>query len=439
MKSTSASQPAGRGDRLSLAEVVAIGVGGMVGGGIFAVLGLAMGLAGHAVWISLGLGGVIALITGLSYAHLGLAYRDDGGSFTYIEHAFPGRAALAGVAGWLLVAGYAGTLALYATAFGAYGSALVSGSDASGLLTHGLAALVIILFLAVNLAGAKLSGSAELAIVALKLAILLVFAGFGLTSVHADHMLPVFDKGVVAPFVATALIFVAYEGFELIPNAIAEMQDPERNLKLAIVIAIVLTTAIYLLVGAVALGNLTAAEVRDAREYVLAVAAEPTLGRIGFTAIAVAALLSTASAINATLFGAARLAMVMASEHALPRLFALRERNRPVPWVALVGLSAVTIVFTLLGNLGVISTFASATFLLIFLAVNLSGFRLASKIGLNPGLPALASLLTGISFMALIWHTWTSDRPSALWIAGFYLAAIGMEAALVFFKGARRG
>ena len=110
--------------KLSLAEVVAIGIGGMIGGGIFAVLGLAIAQAGHAVPVTLAVGGAIALLTGVSYAHLGLAFRGDGGSFTYIEHAFD-RPGIAAVAGWLLVAGYVGTLALYATAFGAYGETLI--------------------------------------------------------------------------------------------------------------------------------------------------------------------------------------------------------------------------------------------------------------------------------------------------------------------------
>ncbi len=425
-------------EKLNLAEVVAIGVGGMVGGGIFAVLGLAMDVAGHAVWIALGLGGILALLTGLSYAHLGLAFRDDGGSFTYIEHAFAGHSALAGLAGWVLVSGYVGTLALYATAFGAYGNALVSGSDSAGWISHGLAVSVISAFLLVNLLGAKLSGSAELLIVGVKLLILLVFAGFGLTSVQARFMLPVFDHGTAAPFIAAALIFVAYEGFELIPNAVAEMRDPDHNLRRGLVISILLTTLVYLLVGMVALGNLTPAQVRASEEYVLAVAAQPTLGHIGFTAIGVAALLSTASAINATLFGAARLAMVMASEHALPRVFSLRERRRPVPWVALVVLSGMTILFTLLGNLTVISTFASATFLLIFTAVNLSAFRLSSRIGLNALVPGIAAALSCISFITLLVHTWINDRQSALWIAGFYSSAIIIESLLVTIKGSRR-
>jgi len=109
-----------------------------------------------------------------------------------------------------------------------------------------------------------------------------------------------------------------------------------------------------------------------------------------------------------------------------------------VPWSALVALSAVTVGFTLLGDLGVISTFASATFLLIFTAVNLSAFRLSAKIGLHRALSGLATLLCGASFVTLVWHTWTTAPTRALWIAGFYGAAIAIEVALTAIKGARK-
>ncbi len=421
-------------EKLGLASIVAIGIGGMVGGGIFAVLGLAMSVSGHAVALTLGLGGLIALLTGLSYAHLGLRYRDDGGSFTYIEKAF-GGAAVAGVAGWVLVAGYAGTLALYASAFGNYGAALLAGSDSLAWLRTALSLGVLLAFLAVNLLGARTSGGVELAIVAGKLLILLVFAAVGLATVQADHLLPVFNKGPEAPLIATALIFVAYEGFELIPNAVDEMKRPEVNLKRGLVLAILITTAVYIAVGMVALGNLTSAQVDKSQEYVLAVAAQPTLGQVGFVMIGVAALMSTGSAINATLFGSARLAMVMASEHALPRIFSMRERKRPVPWVALVTLTAITAAFTVTSDLGVIASFASATFLLIFAAVNMAAFRLRRDIGMGVAVPLAGSALSVACFVGLIWHMATTGGPAVFWIVAFYLLAIVIEVGLTLWRG----
>ncbi len=423
--------------KLRLAEVTALGIGGMIGGGIFAVLGLAIAVAGHAVALTLAGGGVVALLTGLSYAHLGLAFRNDGGSFTYIEKAFDAPA-VAGIAGWLLVAGYVGTLALYATAFGAYGATLIGGLGARPLLMMALSALVLGGFLAVNLLGAKLSGGVELGVVAIKLAILALFAAVGLMAAQRSHFLPVFNHGVVTPLVALALIFVAYEGFELIPNAVDEMENPERNLRRAIVIAIVVAAAIYVAVALAALGSLTPAQIRQDQEYVLAVAARPLLGQAGFALIGIAALLSTASAINATLFGAARLAMVMAEEHALPRVFSMRERTRPIPYVSLLVLTGLSLVFSLTASLAVISVFASATFLLIFTAVNLAALRLARRIGLHPLLPLVGGVLTGASFAVLLWHTWTSDRASLAWLVAFYAAAAALELALLWRRGPRK-
>ncbi|WP_176082546.1 APC family permease [Martelella sp. HB161492] len=419
--------------KLSLAEVTAIGIGGMIGGGIFAVLGLAIAVAGHAVAFALLAGGVIALLTGISYAHLGLEFRNDGGSFTYIEKAFtaPG---IAGFAGWLLVAGYVGTLALYASAFGAYGATFLPESAAGAGV---LAAVVLTGFLVINLVGAKLSGGVELGVVAIKLAILALFAVIAATGIKASHFTPVFDHGFPAALSAVALIFVAYEGFELIPNAIDEMAAPERNLKRAIVIAICLTTLIYVAVAVVALGNLTPAEIAKDQEYVLAVAARPMLGQFGFTLIAAAALLSTASAINATLFGAARLAMVMARERALPAIFSMRERNRPIPYVALILLTVLSLAFALFAPLEEISLFASATFLLIFFAVNLAAFRLSRRIAIKPVVPLAGCLLCFASFLVLVWHTFQTDPVGLLFLAGAYGVAAVLECALVLRHGRR--
>ncbi len=423
--------------RLSLTEVTAIGIGGMIGGGIFAVLGLAMTVAGNAVALSLAAGGVIALLTGLSYAHLGLAFRGDGGSFTYIEKAFAAPS-IAGMAGWLLVAGYVGTLALYATAFGAYGATLLGGAGGSQLAAAALSALVLGGFVAINLLGAKLSGGVELGVVAIKLAILALFAAIAMSAVQPSRFEPLFNHGLAAPLGTVALIFVAYEGFELIPNAIDEMRDPERNLRRAIVIAILVTTLLYVAVSIAALGNLSAEQVQHDQDYVLAVAAKPLLGRAGFVAIGIAALLSTASAINATLFGAARLAMVMAREHALPRVFSLHERVRPVPYVALLVLTGLSLGFTLVAPLAVISTFASATFLLIFAAVNFAALRLARAIRLNAAVPLAGGVLASASFCVLIWHTWQHDRVGLTWLAAAYGAAALVETALIWRRGHRK-
>jgi amino acid transporter len=427
---------AGSEKKLTFAEVTAIGIGGMIGGGIFAVLGLAIAVAGHAVPLTLACAGVIALLTGISYAHLGLVFRDEGGSFTYIEKAFAAPA-IAGIAGWLLVAGYVGTLALYATAFGSYGASLFFGGNASAAIPDSLAAFALCAFLAINLIGAKLSGGVELGVVAIKLAILALFAVVGVWSAHASHFVPLFDKGLATPLAAVALIFVAFEGFELIPNAIGEMKNPERDFKRAIIMAILITTAIYVVVAVAALGNLTPAQIQKDQEFVLAVAARPTLGETGFALIGIAALLSTSSAINATLFGASRLAMVMAREHALPTIFARRTKSHPVPYVALLTLTGLSLAFTLCAGLSEISAFASATFLLIFAGVNFAALRLSKRIGLMPLLPLAGGVLSGLSLAALVWHLFNHQRSGFYLLFAAYAAAGLLEMALLSLRGPR--
>ncbi len=418
--------------KLTLKEVVAMGVGAMIGGGIFAVLGLAMGEAGHAAPLAFALGGAIAILTGLSYAALGLRYRSDGGSFTYLEMAFRSPN-VAGLGGWLLLVGYIGTMGLYAYTFGAYGSALL-GSAGNPLVHHLLASLVLLVFLSINLYGVKETGLTELIIVTAKVLILALFAVIGLTTIDTAHLLPLFDRGLGGMVAGAALIFVAYEGFELIPNAVNEMEAPERNLRRGILLSVLITIAVYVLVSLVAVGNLTPEEVKKYGEYALAEAARPFLGEAGFVLIGVAALFSTASAINATLFGTARLGLEMAREKSLPRVFSLRRRENDIPWASLLIITGITLLFVNLADLTIISSFASSTFLLIFFAINLSAWRLRREVGIQPLWPLLAMALSLASWVVLMGWLWRDDPKSLYWIAIFYLAV-----AIAEFLFSRRG
>ncbi len=419
------SQP--QKERLTLKEVVAMGVGAMVGGGIFSVLGLAMAEAGHAAPLAFALGGLIALLTGISYAHLGLDFPSDGGSFTYLEHSFAHRN-IAGIGGWLLLVGYVGTMALYAYTFGVYGSALLGAQGGAGTAMHHLLeSLVMLAFLGVNLYGVKASGTSELLIVTIKVLILGLFALIGLYFVDSDHLRPLFDKGGSGVLMGAALIFVAYEGFELIPNAVNEMQEPTRNLKRGILWSVGITTGIYVLVSLVAVGNLTAEEVRRYGEYALAEAARPFLGHAGFVLIAIAALFSTASAINATLFGTARLGLVMATEKALPKVFGFRRQQNDIPWASLLVITAATLAFVNLADLTIISAFASATFLLVFAAINLSAWRLRRRLQGGSIVALIGLLLSLASLATLMAYLWGSSRESLYWIGVIYLVVVAAE------------
>lgn len=413
--------------KLNLVQVIAMGVGAMVGGGIFSVLGLAITQAGHAAPIAFALGGIIAMLTGWCYARLGLSFRSDGGSFTYLEKAF-GRGNIAGIGGWLLLVGYIGTMGLYAYTFGVYGSALLGGGAEDGsAMHHLLESLILLVFLGINLYGVKETGNAELLIVTVKVLILFLFAGIGLFYIKTDYVLPVFNQGHLGVLMGAALIFVAYEGFELIPNTINDMQDPEKNLTRGIVWSIAITIVIYILVSLVAVGNLLPEEIKKYNEYALAVAAKPFLGEAGFMLIGLAALFSTASAINATLFGTARLGADMAKEKKLPAVFAFRRQQNNIPWVSLIVITAITLLFVNVANLTIISAFASSTFLLIFSSINLCAFRLRKQINIKSWVPVSGMILSLASLLALGVYLWQTSQDTLAWIGIFYIGVIVAE------------
>ncbi len=413
-------------EKLGLKELIAMGVGGMVGGGIFSVLGLSVGLAGHAAPITFMIGGVIAMLTGWSYSRLGLSFHSDGGSFTYLEHASI-HPNIAGIIGWLLLFGYIGTLTLYAYTFGVYGSALLGDTSIRVPIHNVLASGVLLTFLGVNLYGVGAAGKSEDILVMVKVVILSLFAFAGLFYLKTDHLLPVFNTGEIGALMGAALIFVAYEGFELIPNTIQEMKEPEHNLARGIMISILITTVIYILVSLVAVGNLLPEEISKYKEYALAIAAKPFLGEAGFMLIGLGALLSTASAINATLFGTARLSMVMSQEAAIPKVFSHRERTKDIPSVSLVSITAICLLAVNTMDLTIISSLASSTFLLVFSAINLAAFRLRQRININPTLPVLGLGFSLASWVVLIVYLYQTNLQGLMLIAGAYIAVVVAE------------
>jgi len=423
------NMPQHQQEKLGLKELIAMGIGGMVGGGIFSVLGLSVSLAGHAAPIAFALGGFVAMLTGWSYIKLGLQFHSDGGSFTYLEHAFS-HPNIAGIGGWLLLFGYVGTLGLYGYTFGVYGSAILGDSRAVTAMPHLLASGVLLTFLGVNLYGVKASGESEDVLVMVKVLILALFCIVGIFYVQPDHLLPVLNTGGIGIEMGASLIFVAYEGFELIPNAIKEMKDAKHHLGPAITISILVTTLIYILVSFVAVGNLLPEEINRYKEYALAVAAKPFLGHAGFLLIGLGAILSTASAINATLFSTARLGFAMSQEKAVPKLFSHKERTNDIPYVSLITITAVAILFVNTMDLTIISSFASSTFLLVFASINLAAFRLRKKIGIRPFVPLLALTACAASWIVLVAYLYKSSVHGLEWILGGYATIIIAE--LVF-------
>ena len=358
---------------LGLAALVSIGIGGMVGGGIFSVLGLTVQIAGAGAYLSFLVGGVAAALTGSSYARLSVAVRSRGGTAAFLDRAFGTR--IAGPLNLLLWLSYFVMLSLYAVAFGAYLAALL-GLDPNGAWRRVLGSAIVVCFAALNIARARVVGRAEAVLVYFKLVVLLVFSLGGLAFVEGVRVRPAAYPSLGSIIFAGTLIFLAYEGFELIANASEDARDPEWALPRAYLIAIGGVIALYVLVAFVAVGNLSETAIARQRDYALAAAAQPFLGSAGFKLIAVAAAVSTASAINATLYGAAKFTYVMARHGELPARLAQPIWNRELGGLLATTIGTLVVVNTV--DLEGISLMGSAGFLIVFAAVNLAAGRLAA-------------------------------------------------------------
>jgi hypothetical protein len=294
-KTDDAAQPG----QIGLAAAVSIGIGGMVA-------------AGNAMWMAFAIGGVVALLSTYSYAKLGATFPSAGGAVHFLVKSF-GDGVLAGGLNLFMWAGYIISLALYATAFGSY-AATFSADPHAPLLIEALAVASVLALTIVNAFGARIMGRGETIIVAAKLAILILFAATGLWFVKPDNLSPARWPEAQSVLFGAGVLFIGYEGFGLVTNAAADMRNPRSLLPRALYTSVLLVIAIYLLVAITVSGNLTDAQIEHARDYALAEAARPFLGEFGFRLIAIAALLSTASAINATLFGSANVCYMIARD-----------------------------------------------------------------------------------------------------------------------------
>jgi amino acid transporter len=403
--------------------VVAIGIGGMVGGGIFAVLGLSVQLAGGGAPVAFLVGGIVALLTAYSYARLSVAYPSQGGTVEFVTRAF-GRGLATGSLNVLLWISYIVMLALYAYAFGEYGATLLGLQD-NALARHLLLSGAVVGLTVLNAAGATAVGDAETWIVGIKVTILVVFAAVGLATVEPARIAPA-AWGAALPLVAGGmLVFLAYEGFELIANTASDVTNGAKTLPRAYFTAVGFVVFLYVAVATATVGNLPIAQIVAARDYALAEAAKPVLGGIGFTLVAIAAVLSTASAINATLYGAARVSYVIAKEGELPAALDRNVWHRPIEGLLLT--AGVTLLVANLFDLSSIATMGSAGFLFIFAVVNAANARQARETGSRAWICWLGAGVCTVALAALLWEAARENVWRLLTLAAMAGLAVAVE------------
>ncbi|KAB5490059.1 MULTISPECIES: APC family permease [Flagellimonas] len=413
--------------KIGLREAISIGIGGMVGGGIFAVLGLAVSLAKGGTPLAFLFAGIIALVTSYSYVKLSLTYPDRGGTVKFINQGF-GRTIFSGGINNLLWVSYIIMLSLYASAFGSYAPNLVS-ITGEPMDFHIFASAIIILASAINYYSIKVVGAIESYAVVIKLIILISFIGVGIYGLMGNPNLgqlsPENWEAPIKLLTGGMVIFVAYEGFELIANAAPDMDDPKRNIPRAYYISILFVILLYLIIAVVTVGSLPFKEIATAEDYVLAEAAKPMLGKVGFTIITIAALISTFSAINASLYGGSRVSYEIAEDDELPHQLTYQLWNQPIG-LFITAILTLTLTNTL--QLESISTAGSVGFLLIFAMVNYAGFKLAPQTGSNKMVPFLGFLLCGMAMIVLLQQQFSSNKMGVIVAVSILVFCFAIEA-----------
>ncbi len=427
---------------LGLFDATMIGVGAMIGAGIFVLTGIAAGESGPASILAFALNGVVTLLTAFAYAELAAAIPEAGGGYAFVRRAFPG--AVGFTAGWMLWFAYTVACSLYALGFAGYfwefflkyipgfadASFALMGEHAAGLFVT----LVIGgLFIRLNVRGAEVTGMAENVLTVAKLIILSVFVAYGLGAVIdappqqvTNSFNPFFPEGMGGVIVAMGLTFIAFEGYDLIATVAEEIKEPEKNIPRATFISLGITVVMYLLILFVALTAVTPESgepswrfLGDYGETAIVRAAEGFMPAFGVGVIVFGGLLSTMSALNATILASSRVAFSMGRDRWLPKAVGTIHPVRRTPHIAILLSGAVLLLMALTLPIEAVGSAASLIFLLTFAMVNLSVIVLRRKapdlprrykVPLYPVVPLLGIVLNvflavyQFNFQPLAWY-----------------------------------
>ncbi|MGB9274230.1 MAG: APC family permease [Terrimicrobiaceae bacterium] len=358
-----ATGPAGRSrpGSITVASATAIGVGGMMGAGLYTLVGLASTTAG--VWVPLAflVGGAVTVFSVYSYAKLGARYPSRGGAAHFLIRCF-GDGVVAGGLNVFQFLGWIIAMALYCAGFAGYVRALLPW-DTPDWSAKAIGIALIIAVVIVNLVGTKFVAQSELFVISIELAILAVFVVLGLTKADPGRFAEAGTHCWIGVLFAAGLLYVTYEGFGVVTNSAGHMRNPAKELPRAMFLALGIVIVVYILVSAVVVMTLSLPAMDANQGHVLSEAGQQILGRIGFVVIGVAALPATASGVNATMFGDANLAYMVAKCGELPKDFARGVWRGGTGGLFVA--AAITAAFVLFFPLAAVGQMASLAFLIV--------------------------------------------------------------------------
>jgi len=396
--------------KIGLFAAMAIGIGGMIGAGIFSILGVVAKASGTAMWLSFIIGGLVALLSTYSYAKLGARYPSAGGAVEYLVRGF-GDGVFSGGINLYLWIGYVIALALYAVGFTGYALTFLP-PHLPLWISKAIGVGIVLVFTAVNAIGAKVVGGSELFIVIVKLVILGLFALVGLYFIHPSYLSTALWPSTHEILFGAGVLFIGYEGFGLIANAAADMDNPRKLLPKALYLSVAFVILVYVAVSLAVVGNLDVRAIVAAKDYALAEAAKPFLGSLGFTLIAVAALFSTASAINATLYGAANVSYMVALDGELPRAFSWKFRQNVTGGLFIT--AGLVMLFILFFDISDLAMMGSGSFLLIYTCVHAAHLKVIAETGGNKSVVLLAMVTCLAMFAILSVYIYENSRSDLI-------------------------
>ncbi|HEY3361843.1 MAG TPA: APC family permease [Methanosarcina sp.] len=388
---------------LSLLEITLVGIGNILGAGIYVLIGKAAELAGNMVWFSFLFAGATASLSAFSYMELASMYPRAGAEYEFVKRAFGERAGL--FVGLLVIYFVVITSSAVALGFGRYFSNLFGNGDLT-------AAVVLFIFLSlIMIHGIKESAQLAILISFIEVSGLLIVIYTGFPYLGTVNYLE--TSSLAGVFEASTLIFFAFLGFEDIVRLSQETKEAEKTTPKALLIAISFTVFLYMCVA------VTSVSVLDFR--VLGLSGTPladvvavSLGNEAFVLMSWIALFSTMNTVLVVMLGGSRLVYGMAYSGSLPKSLSRVHPHYHTPWVAILGVAGLSILFVLFKDIAVVANIANFMIFIVFFMVNLSliklryidpgrkrPFKVPLNIGHFPLLPFLGSLSTIVLFSQL--------------------------------------
>jgi len=381
---------------LGLFTITMVGVGAMIGAGIFVLTGIAAGTAGPGLILAFAANGVVTLLTALAYAELGSAIPEAGGGYLWVKEGLPGPNAF--LAGWMSWFAHAVAGSLYALGFGSYLGLVFRefGITLFGLtggqLQKPFAVVIALLFIAINFKGVSETGLAGNIVTVAKVLILMLFVGSGLWAMFHEptswgKFTPFTPRGLGGVIEAMGLTYIAFEGYEIIAQAGEEVKNPKRNIPRAVFWSLAIVIPVYLLVGITAIGATHTGSAMttwqwlgEHKELGLAEAARQFMP-LGTTLLLVGGILSTMSALNATTFSSTRVSFAMGRDRNLPDFFSKVHESTRTPYLALLASGGLILFMAVAIPIEDVAAATDVMFLLLFLQVNVAIITIRRKYG----------------------------------------------------------